>query len=107
LSLGLLESEVGLSLHASVHADMVQRRSARRKHATNQHAAVTASRILLAAHYRDTMGLHLRFKPGESSLERLRLGESLIHHMAFGIIEIPVVGVPTEFPSQKDVLASG
>ena len=53
------------------------------------------------------MGLHFRFKPCESSLKRLRLGESLIHHMAFGIIEIPVVGVPTEFPSQKDVLASG
>jgi len=107
LSLGLLEFQVGLSLHASVRADVVQRRSAHRKHATNQHAAVTASRILLAAHHRDAMSFHLRFKPGESSLERLRLGESLIQHMAFGIIKITAVRVPAEFPSQKDVLESG
>ena len=86
---------------------MFERHAARRERASNQQAAVTGSRILLAAHDRDSPALHFRFERCESALKRRRLGKLLIQHMAVRVVKLGVVRVPAEFPAQEDVSQPG
>jgi len=110
LALGLPETllfgQLVLALHSAVAPDVKHVPAQLPQHPADQTPPVAVGGVLLAAHQRCPASLDALEEAFDAFLEPLRLGQPIVEHVPFAVVELVALRPPSQQVAEEQVLYS-